>query len=102
MKLPLKTVSMRFMLFIAISSLFLSPVSAEDAALGDQPEASEGEVFELKLVEPEKLRELTEEFRKLELEFSRSKRPMVFEDMIEKLDKQIEGKKKLRKHLLAM
>ena len=30
MKLPLKTVSMKFMLFIAISSLFLSPASAKD------------------------------------------------------------------------
>ena len=30
MKLPLKTVSMQFMLFIAISSLFLSPASAKD------------------------------------------------------------------------
>ena len=30
MKLPLKTRSMRFMLFIAISSLFLSPASAEN------------------------------------------------------------------------
>ena len=37
MKLPLKTVSMRFMLFIAISSLFLSPASAKDAISEDQP-----------------------------------------------------------------
>ena len=30
MRLPLKTISMQFILFIAISSLFLSPVSAKD------------------------------------------------------------------------
>ena len=33
MRLPLKTISMKFMLFIAISSLFLSPVSAEEPVI---------------------------------------------------------------------
>ena len=42
MKLPLKTVSMKFMLFIAISSLFLSPASAEVLEVRPTPiEASE-------------------------------------------------------------
>ena len=76
MKLPLKTVSMQFMLFIAISSLFLSPASAE--VLEVQPtEAYEIEVKKL----VEELAELTggEEFSELDEE----QRLMVSEKIVE-------------------
>ena len=45
MRLPLKTISMRFMLFIAISSLFLSPASAEDVLEDQLIKASESGDF---------------------------------------------------------
>ena len=45
MRLPLKTISMRFMLLIAISSLFLSPASAKDALEDQLIKASESGDF---------------------------------------------------------
>ena len=97
MKLPLKTRSMKFMLFIAISSLFLTPASAEDVLENQAQtiEALESEVRELEefllYKEDEDLKLYKEKFREFKKNHLKeiirtSKNQVMFREALEELE----------------